>query len=357
MRTFNSVRIFTAIAAILTIGFVALSESSGTAHAQATTPSCTNISISNGKPIDGSAIAFNGVYFSPENSITMQGAAMSLFKQSGTTNTVQYVLYEADDLPSTLGIGQPEIDLTSPMPLWSSGEIATVNYATYDGLSSGQRGDPNNWHTETVSPSVALTPGTVYALVAYGVTNASSSFSNMLVLGLSATVDGGIPPPCGIANTGLFGGGQVYTMADSISGSSITSVASGCALSVFVFPCSTSLEYESIGFAIYGVEIISDDDAVVTVDAWIPAVLEDIGINSPMGKLLMGSIIIIAGFAILTVRGVHWLLAMGTAGMIGTSLTVATIFSPEILLSMVAIAGFGGMIFVLVLVMGGDRDG
>ena len=347
MKTMDRLYISIAVLALLVIG----GGMTNVAHAQTiTTEECTFVDIENGTPVTGSTVQWYGVYFTVENEIEVTDVALSMFKQTTSTNTVRYVLYEAQEEPSSLGAGQPTIELTSPMPLWSSAEISNTNFTDYSTLSDAQRGDPSNWHSESVT-GVTMEPGTTYALVAYGVTSPSSSFSTLLVLGLTDTVG---TPPCGIGNTGLTGNGQVYTNAHLITSGSITTGMTGCDLGSFAFPCNTALGYENIGFAIYGVEIFPADNAG-TIDAWTTNFLASMGMNSPVGKVLVGSLFAMFVFLILAKWGVPWILSLGLTGIFTTFLTAAFIFDPAVLLGLVALVMFGAMLLVFSLVLGGDK--
>lgn len=93
-------------------------------------------------------------------------------------------------------------------------------------------------------------------------------------------------------------------------------------------------------------------------DSWISNFLASIGMDSPVGRLLVGSIFSIVMFFVLTIKGVPWIMALGITGLSITTLTAAMIFNPAILLGLIAIVMVGGMGLIFALILGGgDGNG
>lgn len=90
-------------------------------------------------------------------------------------------------------------------------------------------------------------------------------------------------------------------------------------------------------------------------DTWIENFLASMGMDSPVGKLLVGSFFVGILFFVLAVRGVPWLMSLGLAGVALATVTAATIFDPVVMLGLFAIVMMGGIFLVLsMLVSRGD---
>lgn len=104
-----------------------------------------------------------------------------------------------------------------------------------------------------------------------------------------------------------------------------------------------------------------DPGGVVTVDrnidTWLDNFLTGLNMNSPVGRMLVGTFFAMALFIVLMLMKVPALIGLGVAGLSGTFLTAALVFSPVILLGAVAILGLGTIGLIFSKFLGGDGDG
>lgn len=343
-------------ALIAVIVWIAIAEIFHVANAQSiTSVSCVDVPVDVGNAAWGNnTINFKGTFFEAENDISVEEIRLPMFRQSGglDNNQSRWTLYQVNGVPTSLGANQPTFSGTaSAIPLWTSGSIAKADLPTYSSFTDAQRGDPDNWHSEAVSPAVELEAGNFYAVGAWAFVNGTTSFAQQVAYGQNSTGD------CGIDNVYITASGQVYTSADDILTANINAGSAGCFFSAFGSPCNTVVGTNaSAPFAIYGLEVFPND-TTGTIDSWIPNFLTSIGMNTPIGKILVG--VIFAGilFFVMSAWKIPWIISLGVAGMSGTFLTAATVLDPAILLGMVAIIGLGaiGLIFSLFL-GGGNRD-
>lgn len=93
-------------------------------------------------------------------------------------------------------------------------------------------------------------------------------------------------------------------------------------------------------------------------DSWLDNFLSSLGMNSPVGRLLVGSLFAGVLFFVLAIRGVPWIMSLGITGFAVVTMTAAMVFDPAILLGLIAIVGVAsiGLIFSL-FIGGGDRGG
>lgn len=320
-----------------------------------TSVSCANIPIDVGHVRWGNnTINFSGTFFSPENDISVQEIRLPMFRQAGgaANNASRWTLYEVNGVPSGLGANQPTFSSTAAaIPLWTSGSIAKADLPTYSLFTDVTRGDPDNWHAETVSPAVELEAGKFYAVGAWAFVNGTTSFSEQVAYGQNSTGD------CGIENVYITASGEVYTNADDIIAANINGGGAGCFFSAFAFPCNTvSGINASAGFAIYGVEVFPVDDS--GIDSWYPNFLESIGMNTPFGSFLVGILIALSMAGIMMALKIPWIFSLGVPAILSVALTLANSISTDLFLSGVAIAlGAGILAIIGLLIRGGSKDG
>lgn len=106
------------------------------------------------------------------------------------------------------------------------------------------------------------------------------------------------------------------------------------------------------GFAIYS-NVVTPVENDVT--SWITNFLASMGMDSPVGRILVGSMFTMFFFLILAKWGVPWILSLGLTGLFTTFLTAAFIFDPAILLGLAALVMFGAMGLIFSLFFGGDK--
>lgn len=92
-------------------------------------------------------------------------------------------------------------------------------------------------------------------------------------------------------------------------------------------------------------------------DSWLDHFLSGIGMNSDLGKLLVGSLFVGIIFLVLAIRGVPWIVSLAVSGIAVVMLTAATVFSATILLSLMALVMFAGILMLMSLIFGRGGDG
>lgn len=92
-------------------------------------------------------------------------------------------------------------------------------------------------------------------------------------------------------------------------------------------------------------------------DTWLTNFLASMGLDSPVGKLIVGSLFVGIMFFILSIKGVPWLLSLGIAGLAVTTMTAASIFDPAVLLGLLAIAMLGGIFLIISALFGRSSGG
>lgn len=110
------------------------------------------------------------------------------------------------------------------------------------------------------------------------------------------------------------------------------------------------------GFVVYNniVPVVTEG----TFDSWLDNFLSSLGMNSPVGRLLVGSLFAGVLFFVLAIKEVPWIISLGITGFAVVTMTAAMVFNPAILLGLIAIVGVAsiGLIFSL-FIGGGDRGG
>ena len=92
-----------------------------------------------------------------------------------------------------------------------------------------------------------------------------------------------------------------------------------------------------------------------TFDTWLVNFFASMGMDSPVGRILVGSLFIMAIFMVMAIKGVPWIISLGLTGISAVMLTLVNVLDEAILLSLIAIVMFGGMGLIFALFMGGDR--
>lgn len=90
-------------------------------------------------------------------------------------------------------------------------------------------------------------------------------------------------------------------------------------------------------------------------DSWLDNWLNSMGMNSPFGRLLVGTLFAMFIFIFLANKGVPWIISLGLTGLAATFLTAAMVFDPAILLVMVSIVMAGGFFLIFSMILGGDK--
>jgi hypothetical protein len=108
----------------------------------------------------------------------------------------------------------------------------------------------------------------------------------------------------------------------------------------------------ALSFTVYD-NISQTQDAEIT--NFFDTFLSSMGMNSPAGRIIVGSFFTLYFFLILAKWGVPWIVSLGLTGLFTTMLTAGLIFDPAILLGLIAIIGVASMGLIFSLVLGGDK--
>ena len=234
-------------------------------------------------------------------------------------NTITGLLVQNDLGATGLGIFPP-CDLVS-------GCTPSVLYYDADlGILAGKQGDPSSTSMTMYRFVGGQGISSTDAWVDSGVILSEADFNYLAFTDL-APMEGHFTDAQGITNL-VFGGGK-------------TSLAN---------PGVTASEW------FYR---IGDPGGVTTTentfDTWLVNFFASMGMDSPVGRILVGSLFIMAIFMVMAIKGVPWIISLGLTGISAVMLTLVNVLDEAILLSLIAIVMFGGMGLIFALFMGGDR--
>lgn len=118
---------------------------------------------------------------------------------------------------------------------------------------------------------------------------------------------------------------------------------------------------EDSGLVVYG-NIFEPTQGQTVIDTRIEQALDSFGLNTPLGRILAGTLIVIMVMLVLMAFKVPFIFALAIAGMFGGAATLVqltadgVIFDTWIFLSAYAVVGFAIMIMIYRLVTGGSSN-